>query len=288
MKRKGIILAGGRSSRLYPITKIISKQLLSIYDKPMIYYPLSTLMLAEIREILVISSSSNITLIKNLLGNGSDFGLKLKYKIQSSPDGVAQGLILAEDFLAGSSSALILGDNFFYGNDLQNKLFSASQRKVGATIFGYRVKDPQRYGIIKFNKSGKVIDLIEKPLNRISDYAITGMYFYDNQASNFAKKLSPSARGELEITELNKMYLESDQLFLEKMGRGFAWLDTGTPDSLLEASQFVQAIEKRQGLKISCPEEIAFAKGWISKMKLRGLIKNIGNNEYAYYLKNLL
>ena len=288
MRRKGIILAGGKGSRLAPLTTSISKQLLPVYDKPLIYYPLSTLMLAEIKEILVITTQSDKKLIQNLLGDGSNFGLKIEYAVQYSPDGIAQGLIIAEEFLAGSNSVIILGDNLFYGNDLKNKLLSACKREKGATIFGYRVNDPQRYGIVKFNAEGKVVDLVEKPKVKISDYAITGIYFYDNRASKFARKLTPSSRGELEITELNKLYLKDNSLHLEKMGRGYAWLDTGTNDSLLEASQFVHSIEKRQGLKISCPEEIAFNKGWITRNQLKIIIKRIGDNEYSNYLAKLI
>ena len=287
MKRKGIILAGGKSSRLFPMTKTICKQLLSIFDKPMIYYPLSILMMAKIKEILVISSPRDINIIKDLLGNGNQWGIKIDYEIQSEPDGIAQAPIIAEKFLCGCPSVLILGDNFFYGNGLQDKLNIACERDSGTTIFGYKVRDPQRYGVIEFNKNGSIKDLVEKPKKHISNYAMTGIYFYDEMAPTYAKDLVPSNRGELEITDLNKIYLKEDKLFLEKMGRGYAWLDTGTPESLLEASVFVETIENRQGLKICCPEEISVRNGWMNKDDILKNMENYKKTDYYRYVSEI-
>lgn len=288
MRRKGIILAGGYGSRLYPATKAISKQLLPVFDKPMIYYALSTLMLCDVREILIISTNQDIPLFKKLLNDGSQWGLQIKYTIQPSPDGLAQALILGESFLNGSPSALILGDNIFYGHSLQKKLEIANSRNTGATIFVYHVKDPERYGVAEFNKDGKVIGIEEKPRSPKSQYAVTGLYFYDKNAPTYARQIKPSSRGELEITDLNKIYLKKEQLFLEQMSRGYAWLDTGTHESLIEAHQFVQTIERRQGLKISCPEEIAFQKGWINEIELTELAKPMLKNSYGQYLMQVI
>ena len=288
IKRKGIILAGGAGTRLYPSTKIISKQLLPIYDKPMIYYPLSTLMLANIQEILIITTPEDKDNFIKLLGDGSQFGLKLEFKIQQKPAGLAQALIIAESFLQGLPSVLILGDNLFYGSELNNKLLQANENEAGATIFGYHVNDPSRYGIVEFNKENKVIGVEEKPSQPKSNYAITGIYFYDKHAPSIAKRLKPSARGELEITDLNKIYLKENNLNVTILGRGFAWLDTGTHESLLEANLFIHTIEKRQNLKIACLEEIAFKKGWINKNKLEEIILSMAKNSYREYLLNLL
>lgn len=287
MKRKGIILAGGSGTRLYPATQVISKQLLPVYDKPMIYYPLSVLMLSGIREILIISTPRDTPNFKELLGNGGQWGLEIEYAIQPSPDGLAQALIIAEKFLDGSPSTLILGDNIFYGNSLDERLASANQRERGATVFAYRVHDPERYGVAEFSKDGKVRSLEEKPSVPKSNYAVTGIYFYDEHASVYAKQLKPSHRGELEITDLNQIYLEKGQLSVELMSRGYAWLDTGTHESLVEAHQFVQTLEHRQGLKIACPEEIAYQKGWITKKELTALGQAISNSSYGRYLCNL-
>ena len=287
MKRKGIILAGGRSSRLFPMTKTICKQLLSIFDKPMIYYPLSILMMAKIKEILVISSPRDINIIKDLLGNGNQWGVNIDYEIQLKPAGIAQAPIIAEKFLCDCPSVLILGDNFFYGNGLQEKLNIACKRDYGATIFGYKVRDPERYGVIEFNKNGSIKDLVEKPRKNISNYAMTGIYFYDEMAPTYSKDLIPSNRGELEITDLNKIYLKEDKLFLEKMGRGYAWLDTGTPESLLEASVFVETIENRQGLKICCPEEISIRNGWMNKDDILKNMQNYKKTDYYRYISEI-
>ncbi len=287
MKRKGIILAGGRSSRLFPMTKSICKQLLSIFDKPMIYYPLSILMMANIREILVISSPRDINIIKDLLGNGNQWGIKIDYEIQLEPDGIAQAPIIAEKFLNGSPSVLILGDNLFYGNGLKEKLNTACKRDFGATIFGYKVKDPNRYGVIELKKNGSIKDLVEKPKKNISNYAMTGIYFFDEMASTYAKDLVPSNRGELEITDLNKIYLKKGKLFLEKMGRGYAWIDTGTPESLLGAGVFVETIENRQGLKICCPEEISIRNGWMNKDIILNMMQNFEKTDYYRYISEI-
>ena len=286
-KRKGIILAGGKGTRLFPVTAGVSKHFLPIYDKPMIYYSLSILIMSDIREILLISTNRDKNSFQNLLGDGSRFGVSIKYKIQDSPNGIAEALILAENFLQQSPSILILGDNFFYGDGLQQKLLKVSRNEKGATIFGYKVKDPGRYGIVEYDNEGKVIKITEKPKQYLSDIAVTGIYFYDNKASEYAKQLKPSKRGEFEITDLNNIYLERGELFLEKMGRGYAWLDAGTPDSLLETSQFVQTIEHRQGVKICCPEEIAFKKGWVSKEMILKSLKIYKNTDYAAYLKSI-
>ena len=285
--RKGIILAGGMGTRFFPVTSGISKHFLPIFDKPMIYYSLSTLMMADIREILLITTPRDLNIFKTLLGDGSHLGLKLEYVIQESPDGIAQAFILGEDFLYASPSVLILGDNFFYGDGLQKKLLKVSNKRDGATIFGCRVKDPERYGIAELDNEGNIISLKEKPKEYVSDFAITGIYFYDENAPKFARKLKPSARGELEITDLNEMYLRMNKLTLEKLGRGYTWLDAGTPDSLLEAAQFVQTIEHRQGLKICCPEEIAFNKKWVSKKEILDSLSLYKNAEYVKYIINL-
>ena len=288
MKRKGIILAGGSGTRLYPATQVISKQLLPVLDKPMIYYPLTTLMLADVREILLISTPNDITLFQRLLGDGSQWGLAIDYAVQPSPDGLAQALTIGEQFLNGSPSVLILGDNIFYGHSLHKKLAAAHARENGATIFAYRVRDPERYGVAEFSKDGKVWSLEEKPTLPKSNYAVTGLYFYDEYAPSYAKQIKPSHRGELEITDLNKVYLQKQQLNVEYVSRGYAWLDTGTHESLLEAHQFVQAIEHRQGLKIACPEEIAFRKGWINKSALKALAQPMLKNSYGQYLMQII
>lgn len=284
-KRKGIILAGGSGTRLYPMTKAISKQLLPVYDKPMIYYPLSVLMLAGIRDILIISTPHDLPLFKSLLGEGDTWGLNFSYQVQPSPDGLPQAFILAESFIGDDLSTLILGDNIFYGHHFQSLLSSATSREKGATVFAYHVHDPERYGVVEFNEKHEIISLEEKPKLPKSNYALTGLYFYDNQVVELAKKLKPSSRGELEIVDLNRLYLEQSQLNIEIMHRGYAWLDTGTQKSLLEASQFIAALENRQGLKVACPEEIAYRNGWINEDQLKKLITN---NEYGNYLNSLL
>ena len=288
MKRKGIILAGGTGTRLYPVTHVTSKQLLPVYDKPMIYYPLTTLMLAGIREILIISTPQDLPMFESLLGDGSQWGIDLSYKEQPSPDGLAQALIIGETFIGENATALILGDNIFYGYDINSLLHSASKREQGSTIFVYHVKDPERYGVAEFDQNNKVKSLEEKPIKPKSNFAVTGLYFYDNQAVELAKQLQPSKRGELEITDLNKKYLEGNQLYVERMDRGYAWLDTGTHDSLLEAGQFISTIENRQGLKVACPEEIAFKKKWINESDLESLAKPLVKNQYGQYLLKLL
>ena len=288
MKRKGIILAGGSGSRLYPVTKSISKQLLPVYDKPMIYYPLTTLMLGDIREILIISTPQDLPKFKEMLGDGSQWGLSLSYKTQPTPDGIAQSFILGEDFIGDDLITLILGDNIFYGNDLEKVLSSANKNYSGATIFAYQVKDPERYGVVQFNKSNDVISINEKPLNPKSNFAITGLYYYDQRVVQIAKDLKPSKRNELEITDINEKYLEKNNLSVELLRRGFAWLDTGTHQSLLEASQFISTIESRQGLKIACPEEVAYRKNWISKTDLKALAQPLLKNEYGEYLLKLI
>ena len=284
-KRKGIILAGGSGSRLYPITKAISKQLLPIYDKPMIYYPLSVLMLAGIRDILIISTPRDLPLFKSLLGNGQAWGLNFSYQVQPNPEGIPQAFILAESFIGDDLPTLILGDNIVYGHHFHTLLSNAINRAEGATVFAYHVKDPERYGVVEFDATHQIISLEEKPKLPKSNYAITGLYFYDNQVVELARKLKPSARGELEIVDLNRLYLEQSQLNIEIMYRGYAWLDTGTQESLLEASQFIAVLENRQGLKVACPEEIAYRNGWIDDNQLKKLITP---NEYGKYLKSLL
>jgi len=281
-------MAGGSGTRLYPVTHVISKQLLPVYDKPMIYYPLTTLMLAGIREILIISTPQDLPLYKSLLGDGSKWGIKLSYQEQPNPDGLAQALILGEKFIGDDLPTLILGDNIFYGHDIDALLKSASQREQGATVFAYHVSDPERYGVAEFDGNNHVKSLEEKPQNPKSNFAVTGLYFYDNQAVEFAKSLKPSRRGELEITDLNKKYLDHAQLYVERMDRGYAWLDTGTHDSLLDASQFIATIENRQGLKVACPEEIAFRKKWITHTDLEKLAKPLMKNQYGKYLSKLL
>ena len=287
-KRKGIILAGGSGTRLYPVTQSISKQLLPVYDKPMIYYPLSTLMLAGIQDILIISTPNDTPLFESLLGDGSQWGLNISYKVQPSPDGLAQAFILGETFIGNDLSALVLGDNIFYGHDFNKLLLNAMKRDDSATVFAYQVNDPERYGVAEFNKNNKVLSLEEKPKNPKSKYAVTGLYFYDNNVVSMAKSLKPSARGELEITDLNRLYLEKDKLNVEIMGRGYAWLDTGTHDSLLEASQFIATLENRQGLKVSCPEEISYRRGWINASQLEKLAAPLSKNTYGQYLQRIL
>jgi len=281
-------MAGGSGTRLYPVTHVISKQLLPVYDKPMIYYPLTTLMLAGIREVLIISTPQDLPLYKSLLGDGTKWGIKLSYQEQINPDGLAQALVLGEKFIGDDLPTLILGDNIFYGHDLDALLKSASQREQGATVFAYHVSDPERYGVAEFDGNNHVKSLEEKPQNPKSNFAVTGLYFYDNQAVEFAKSLKPSKRGELEITDLNKKYLNHAQLYVERMDRGYAWLDTGTHDSLLDASQFIATIENRQGLKVACPEEIAFRKKWITQSDLEKLAKPLIKNQYGKYLLKLL
>ncbi|RJX30675.1 MAG: glucose-1-phosphate thymidylyltransferase [Oxalobacter sp.] len=288
MKRKGIILAGGAGTRLHPATLAISKQLLPVYDKPMIYYPLSTLLLAGIRDILIISTPQDTPRFEQLLGDGSQWGINLQYAVQASPDGLAQAFIIGESFIGDDASALVLGDNIFYGHDFHELLDSAGQRREGATVFAYHVQDPERYGVAEFDANGKVVSLEEKPKAPKSNYAVTGLYFYDDQVSRLAKSLKPSARGELEITDLNRLYLEQEKLNIEIMGRGYAWLDTGTHESLLDASQFIATIETRQGLKVCCPEEIAYRQKWIDAAQLEKLAQPLARNGYGQYLLRII
>lgn len=288
MSRKGLILAGGSGTRLYPVTKSVSKQLLPVYDKPMIYYPLSTLMLAGIRDILIISTPQDTPLFNQLLGDGEQWGLNISYGIQPSPDGLAQAFIIGKDFIGNDSSALVLGDNIFHGHELTDRLRDAAEQDEGATIFAYRVHDPERYGVVNFDSEGKAIDLVEKPLHPKSNYAVTGLYFYDNQVLDIAAAVKPSPRGEIEITDVNLHYLRGGRLNVALLPRGYAWLDTGTHEALLEAAQFVEVLERRQGFKIACPEEIAWRMGYIDDQKFERLGHTLENNGYGQYLVQLL